>query len=382
MKKFMYAFCMLVALSACFPVAGNAAGRLNFMLTNLSGANIADVRIAPTYYPQYQSDNLLNTVLESSTRLYIGPNYYGDQYSWNISVTWENGYRWTWTHCKLTRYNSYVVWADAYGPHMRQGYERAFARYGDGPMPALYAGSQAGIQVAVGVPEKVNVAQKTTQKSQYVADSGIKPTARRTTRDLVFDDEDEEEAAPKVSGTDADTVKGEKTAVKATVELTRDGRTTTVLPTEDFASGDRVRLIFSANRDGKVYWVAKGTSGDYQVLFPGRKVGMDNTVVKNREYTVPSKGAWRFDDNKGTETLVCFVSPTSIAELDKAVRLAEEGRKDESSTIIAGMVDGHEKKRTTRDLVFEEEDDADVNTKTQVTPGNEPFVATYELVHQ
>jgi hypothetical protein len=347
------------------------------MLTNLSGVSITDVRIAPTYYPQYQSENLLNTSLESATRLYIGPNYYGDQYNWNIAVTWENGYKYTWTHCKLTRYNSYVVWANEYGPHMRQGYEVAFARYGNEQFAGHYAGSNPNIRVAIGVPEKVNVAQ-----NSYVASNNtVKPTAKRTTRDLVFDDEDEKDAAPKVSGTTSDSVKGEKIAVKATVELNRDGKTSTVLPTEDFKSGDKVRLIFSANRDGKVYWVAKGTSGQYQVLFPSAKAGMDNSVVKNKEYTVPVKGTWRFDDNKGTETIVCILSPTSVDKLDKAVTLASEGKKDEASGIISGVVNGHESKRTTRDLVFEEEDDNDVNTKTQVTPGNEPFVATYELVH-
>jgi hypothetical protein len=351
------------------------------MLTNLTGSKITDVRIAPTYYPGYASENLLKTELEPSTRLYIGPNYYGDQSSWNIRVTWDNGFSHTWTHCRLTRYNSYVVWANSYGPHMRQSYEYAYARYGQGPEPTLYAGAQPGIQVAVGIPEKVNVAQNNKPAAQnlYVAEN--KAASRRTTRDLVFDDEDEKDEAPKVAGSTSDTVKGEKIAVKATVELTRDNQTKTVLPTEDFKSGDKVRLLFSANRDGRVYWVAKGTSGRYQVLFPSAKAGMDNTITKNKEYTVPTKGAWRFDENKGTETVVCIVSPKALPDLDKAVALAEEGKKDDASSIISGVVNGHEKKRTTRDLVFEEEDDNDVNTKTQVTPDNEPFVATYELVH-
>ena len=54
---------------------------------------------------------------------------------------------------------------------------------------------------------------------------------------------------------------------------------------------------------------------------------------------------------------------------------------NKASEIISSVVNRHESKRTTRDLVFEEEDDQDVNTKTQTSSDNEPFVATYELIH-
>ncbi len=79
---------------------------------------------------------------------------------------------------------------------------------------------------------------------------------------------------------------------------------------------------------------------------------------------------------------MCVLSPTPVAELDNAVRLASEGKKAESSAIVEGIASAHEKKRTSRDLVFEEEDDKDVNTKSQKANGNEPFVATYELTHK
>ena len=82
-------------------------------------------------------------------------------------------------------------------------------------------------------------------------------------------------------------------------------------------------------------------------------------------------------------TLVCvrLIRFTRVAELDKAVALGGEGKKNEASEIISSVVNRHESKRTTRDLVFEEEDDQDVNTKTQTSSDNEPFVATYELIH-
>jgi hypothetical protein len=281
---------------------------------------------------------------------------------------------------------------------MKQSFERAFAHYGDLPTENLYT-SADGLEVYVGVPEKVNVAPKQQSRTNPLAvassndaqKDSTKPASAvdnfqvassSRTRDLVFEDEDEDDGAPVVEDSTANNVTGEPISVKATVELTRDGNVTTTLPTEQFKSGDKVRLLFSANRDGYVYWLTKGTSGLYQVLFPNSKAGQDNLIVKNNQYTVPFKGAWRFDDNKGTETLVCLLSTERIASIDEAIKLADSGDQTSSSAIVAELLGGHETKRTTtRDLVFEEEDEGDVNTKTQVSNDGDAFVATYELEH-
>ena len=401
--------------------ASAAPHRLNFMLINLTGMDITEARICPTYFPHLLSENLLKTNLEPNTRIYIGPNYYGHERYWNIQLTWANGYQHNFTHTRLTRYNTYMAYGSPYGVRLRQSYERMFARYDFGPNAAMFAGAMPGSYVAVGMPEKVNVAQAapnpavpgmapmpgqpapnalaqapangtapgqqvamiqstTTSKQVVYANSAnnVGDSTRRT-RDLVF--EEESDSAPTVAGSTASQVQGETIAMKATVEMNRNGQTKTVLPTEEFKSGDKVRLIFSSNKDGRIYWLSKGTSGQYQVLFPTSKAGMDNSIVRNKEYTVPTRGAWRFDNNKGTETLVCVLSPHSIPELDKAVQLSDAGNRQEASRIVEGIVNGHETKRTTRDLVFEEEDEKDVNTKSQKANGDEPFVATYELTH-
>lgn len=375
MKKLSF-ICAILLAAITLATASQAAGRLNFMLINMTPQDITQVRICPTYYPQYTSDNLLNTPLDPNTRIYIGPNYYGDQRFWNIALTWANGYTHVFSHMRLTRYNTYMVYNTPYGVRLRQSFEYANARYSMPPNMPTYAAGAPNMYVAVGVPEKVNVAQ---QPQQVAMNEPGKAAKKRNTRDLVF--EDDEEEAPTVEGSQANDIKGDTIAMKATVELTRDGKKTTVLPTEDFKSGDKARLIFSTNRDGHIYWLAKGTSGEYQVLFPTAKTGMDNTVVKNKEYTVPTKGAWKFDDKKGTETLVAVLSPNKLPDLDKAVQLANDGDRSAASKIVSDVVNGHEKKRTTRDLVFEEEDDEDVNTKSQKANGDEPFVATYELSH-
>lgn len=185
------------------------------------------------------------------------------------------------------------------------------------------------------------------------------------TRDLVFEDDEEEavEAAP-----------GEQTvAIKTTVLLTRDGQETTVLPGAEFQSGDKVKLVFTSNVDGYVYWLAEGSSGEYSMLFPNAQTGMDNAVVRNQTYTIPGKGSFRFDDTPGNETLLCILSTQRMPDLDEAA-----GLNFQDTT----AVETTKKKSSTRDLVFEDDEDEDVSTAAQTAPVGEPFVVQYVLTHK
>lgn len=110
----------------------------------------------------------------------------------------------------------------------------------------------------------------------------IPAIAARSTRDLVFEDEEETASVQQSGIPDATAV-----AIRTTLELTRNGNKTTVLPTHKFKSGDRVKLRYTLNNDGYVYWLAKMGSGKYAVLFPTDATGMDNYVKKNQEQTVP-----------------------------------------------------------------------------------------------
>ena len=174
-------------------------------------------------------------------------------------------------------------------------------------------------------------------------------------------------------------------AIRTTMELTRNGEVSTVLPTHSFQSGDKVKLRYTMNADGYVYWLAKMSSGKYAVLFPTEKTGMDNYVKRNQEHTVPVKGAFRFDNNPGTETLLIVYSAERIPELDQAVAEANGNKgavESSRAKSVASIEDNNTSKRRSRDLVFDDEDDEDVNTKTQVAPKGEPMVAVFELVHK
>ena len=200
--------------------------------------------------------------------------------------------------------------------------------------------------------------------------------AARTTRDLVFDDEEPAQTqAMESSGK-------QTTALKTTMLLKRDGTTSTVLPSHEFKSGDSVKLVFTPNIDGYVYWLAKGSSGNYSVLFPS-KANMDNAVQRNQEYTIPPKGTFRFDDTPGNEELLCILSAEKLPDMDKAIAEADAAQINaQSSTHLAKLEEKNTPKRTTRDLVFDDEDEGDVNTKQQVAPKGEPFVAHYVLTHK
>lgn len=193
----------------------------------------------------------------------------------------------------------------------------------------------------------------------------------RTTRDLVFDDEEETASAAK-EDSDQQTL-----AVKTTVLLERDGQTSTVAPSHDFKTGDKVKMVFTPNVDGYVYWLAKGTSGKYSMLFPSPKAGSDNAVKRNEEYTVPVKGAFRFDDTPGNEELLCILSTERLDDLDKAA--AEQFKN--AGKEVAQLEQDHSKKRATRDLVFDDDEEEDVSTKKQEAPKGQPFVADYVLKH-
>lgn len=197
--------------------------------------------------------------------------------------------------------------------------------------------------------------------------------AARTTRDLVFED-DEAPAASKSGSESADT---QKIGIKTTVVLTRDGQTSQVAPSSEFKSGDKVKLAFTPSVDGYVYWLAKGTSGNYSMLYPNPKVGEDNSVKRNEEYIFPVKGSFKFDDTPGNEELLCILSTTRLDDLDKAA--AEQFKK--AGKELAALESANESKRKTRDLVFEEEEEDTINTKMQEGNSSEPFVSSYTLKH-
>ena len=207
------------------------------------------------------------------------------------------------------------------------------------------------------------------------------------TRDLVFEDEEVTKNAEKAEKTEIPKVEGgQKISITTSLELTRDGKTEIVAPNSTFKSGDRVKLIYTPGMDGYIYWISRMTSGKFTVLFPTAKTGMDNAVKKGEKYTMPNKGAFRFDDKTGTEIVICMISPEKISVLDAAIAEADKAGQQVDLTqmdkVINTLGEQNLNKRQTRDLVFEEEEDEKSLTKTQTVKPGDTFVATYELIHE
>jgi hypothetical protein len=73
-----------------------------------------------------------------------------------------------------------------------------------------------------------------------------------------------------------------------------------------FRSGDRIRLHFRGNGDGRVVLVQLGSSGTSSILFPDPGKGLsDNVIRANEDRVLPSEKFWfAFDKHPGTEKLL------------------------------------------------------------------------------
>jgi hypothetical protein len=121
------------------------------------------------------------------------------------------------------------------------------------------------------------------------------------------------------------------TGMKYWIELRRGNSTTIVDNRTKFKSGDQIRVRIVPNVSGYAYVVMmKGTSGNQSVLFPNNTVP-NNRVVAGKQYSLPSAGFLKFDNNPGTETLRVLLSRKAMdktallkngVEISTAVALA------------------------------------------------------------
>lgn len=79
-------------------------------------------------------------------------------------------------------------------------------------------------------------------------------------------------------------------------------------PQQVFRTGDRFKLWLQSNRDGYLYLVNVGTSGQTRLLFP--RGNQDNRIQRRTDFSLSS--ALVFSEPAGTEQLVAVLSPTPI----------------------------------------------------------------------
>ena len=115
-------------------------------------------------------------------------------------------------------------------------------------------------------------------------------------------------------------------------------------------SGQKFKIRLQPNSDCFLYVLLYDSTGKANVLFPHRKIQVNNEVRGGVSYEVPEGTKWYwFDENPGTETFYIVTSYTPMRSLDAIVakmeraggqqtRLARSARKEIDEVIIRGML--------------------------------------------
>lgn len=119
-----------------------------------------------------------------------------------------------------------------------------------------------------------------------------------------------------------------------------------------FRSGERIRLHFRGNANGRIVIVQLGTSGSSSVLFPDPDKGLaGNEVRANRDHVLPSAGHWfRFDESAGTEKLLVLFARNQ-EELDRAFPTQRVMDRAATLTLLRAI----QRSRGSKDLLIEKE---------------------------
>jgi hypothetical protein len=99
-------------------------------------------------------------------------------------------------------------------------------------------------------------------------------------------------------------------------------------PDTVFQSGDRIQLRVDVNTSGYLYIINRGSSGNWNPLFPSSKIANgDNRVQKGTQYVIPSGYVFTFDEQPGTEKLFIVFSRQPVSDLEELIYSLTGGQK-------------------------------------------------------
>ena len=156
-------------------------------------------------------------------------------------------------------------------------------------------------------------------------------------------------------------------------------------PDTVFHSGDRIRLRIDVNTSGYLYVINRGSSGNWNILFPSEKIAEgDNRVQKGIRYEIPPGHVFTFDQQPGKERLFIVFARRPVLDLEELIYSLSDKEKSKKSTrpdkskILLAQADIRDdlvdrlRNIYSRDLIVEKVDE----TKTPVpsAPVNEKAV--------
>jgi hypothetical protein len=146
-----------------------------------------------------------------------------------------------------------------------------------------------------------------------------------------------------------------------------------------FHSGQRIRLHFVSNSDGRILLVQMGASGTSTLLFPDPGKGLaENRIRAGEDRILPGEAHWfRFDANAGTERLLVMFARDD-AELDRFPVKPKMGPAETKSLLqTASHIEG------SKDLVIETETRTASEVGTYgVNLKGEPVILEISLQHR
>lgn len=186
----------------------------------------------------------------------------------------------------------------------------------------------------------------------------------------------------RVAQVSADTSTRRSLGLSYWIELIETGGKRGVQVTDDrtFQSGERIRLHFRGNSDGRIVLVQIGSSGTSSVLFPDAPKGLaENRVRANQDHVLPSAGHWfRFDNNAGTEKLLVLFAKNQ-AELDRTFPARPIMNEAETAALLRAV----QQSGGSKDLLIETEtaEPAEVGTYAVNVTGK-PIAVQIALKHR
>ena len=163
-------------------------------------------------------------------------------------------------------------------------------------------------------------------------------------------------------------------------------------PTQEFQTGDKLKLAITVNQTGYLYIVNQPEGKDGVLLFPDLRINKgQNYVVKDKQYVIPSycqdyedpKDCWfKMAPPAGTETLIVIFSRDKITTLPNEI---SKPYAPVRRALVEQLIASSEQKvkQVTGELTIPGRNAVRYATRAQNTnlEDNEELIATIELRH-